>query len=153
MPKHKYIETPEILWELFERYVKHERDNPFFKREYVGKDGNEVDTPLPTPIIFEGFECWLADEGIINDLGDYSSDKGKRYKEYATIITRIRKNCFANNFKGAAVGMFNANLIARKLGLSDNLKQTVVTEQKLLSDDDSDIEEGLELDGDSNDGS
>lgn len=119
MGKRKYIETPEKLWELFTQYVSHERDNPMYKIEYVGKDGKEVHTPLQVPITFEGFECWLADEGIINDLGDYSKNDDDRYSDYAPIITRIRNNCFAQNFKGASVGLFNANLIARKLGLSD----------------------------------
>lgn len=119
MAKHKYIETPDKLWELFCDYISHEKEHPMFKREYVGKDGDPVDTALQVPITFEGFECWLADERVIQDLGDYSSDKQERYKEYATIITRIRKNCFAQNFKGAAVGLFHANLIAKKLGLVD----------------------------------
>lgn len=120
MAKKKYIETPEKLWELFTEYVEHERDNPMYKVDYVGRDGNKVLTPLQTPITFEGFECWLADKGVIEaGLGDYQSNKDGRYSEYATIITRITNNCFAQNFKGAAVGLFNPNLIAKKLGLID----------------------------------
>jgi hypothetical protein len=121
----KNIESPERLWELFEAYVLHERDNPMHKVEYVGKDGIEKHTPLETPITFEGFECYLADQEIITDLGDYSKNDDGRYKDYAPIITRIRNNCFVHNFKGAAVGLFNANLIARKLGISDKQDQTV----------------------------
>ena len=131
MGKKKYIETPEDLWELFEEYVKHESNNPMHKTEYVGKDGEKVRTPLDTPITFEGFECYLSDNLIINDLGDYSSNKDNRYIEYATIITRIRKNCFVQNYKGAAVGIFNANLIAKKLGLISKIEQTNV-EQPLF---------------------
>lgn len=119
MAKHKYIESPEKMWELFCEYVEHEKDNPMFKVEYVGKDGKEVHTPLQVPITFEGFECYLADKGIINDLGHYSQNLDDRYSEYVPIITRIRNNCFAQNFKGASVGLFNANLIARKLGIAD----------------------------------
>ncbi len=44
-PKHKYIETPEKLWELFEAYVLHEQKHPMYKTEYVGKDGYMVLTP------------------------------------------------------------------------------------------------------------
>ena len=119
MAKPKYIESPERLWELFTQYVEHERKSPLFKREYVGKDGVEVDTPLQVPITFEGFECYLWDLGIINDLGDYSKNDDNRYKDYAPIITRIRQNCFVQNFKGASVGLFNPNIIAKKLGLID----------------------------------
>jgi hypothetical protein len=131
MSKKKYIETPEKMWELFEEYVKHENNNPMHKREYVGKDGNEVDTPLQVPITFEGFECYLADKGIIEDLGKYSANTDNAYNEFVTIITRIRRNCFVQNFKGASVGLFNANLVAKKLGLISKVEQTNI-EQPLF---------------------
>lgn len=128
MAKHKYIETPEKLWELFQEYVLNEKNNPMYKTEYVGKDGRETLTPLETPITFEGFECYLEDKGIIGDLGHYSQNKDERYNEYVPIITRIRKNCFVHNFKGASVGLFNANIIAKKLGLSEKVEtqQTII---------------------------
>lgn len=121
----KAIETPEELWSLFEAYVKHEANNPMFKREYVGKDGDPVDTKLNVPITFEGFECYLEDNMIINDLGDYAKNKDDRYAEFAPIITRVRRNCFVQNFKGASVGLFNANLIAKKLGLIEKVEQKI----------------------------
>lgn len=127
MGKRKYIETPEKMWELFLAYVQHERDNPMFKTEYVGKDGDTKRTPLETPITFEGFECYLQDQDVINHLSDYSANSNDKYPEYSTIITRIRNNCFVHNFKGAAVGLFNANLVARKLGISDKTDVKVDT--------------------------
>lgn len=135
MPKHKYIETPERLWELFEEYVLHERNNPMFKREYVGRDGIEKDTPLETPITFEGFECYLSENGVIEDLGHYSQNLDGRYDEYVPIVARIRKNCFVHNFKGAAVGMFNANLISRKLGLKEQSEQLIKQEPRIFNVD------------------
>ena len=131
MAKHKYIETPEKMWEYFLAYVEHERNNPMLKREYVGKDGNEVNTPLQVPITFEGFECYLQDQDIIEDLGKYSANTDKAYTEYVTIISRIRQNCFVQNFKGASVGLFNANIIAKKLGLIEK-SQTTIVEQPLF---------------------
>lgn len=130
--KQKYIETPDKLWELFCEYVEHERKSPMYKVEYVGKDGKEVNTPLQVPITFEGFECFLADRDIIQDLGDYSNEKNESYKSYRPIITRIRQNCFVQNFKGASVGLFNANIIAKKLGLAAVVEQTIKQEQPLF---------------------
>ena len=114
--KKKYIETPERLLELFNEYVEHEKANPRFKKDYVGTSGSEKDTPLQVPVTFEGFECYLFDKEI-RDLGDYASNKDGRYASYATIITHIRQRCFVQNLKGASVGLFNANIIAKKLGL------------------------------------
>jgi hypothetical protein len=132
--KKKYIETPEILWELFLEYVLFERSNPMFRVDYVGKDGRVENTPLETPITFEGFECYLADKKVINDLGDYASNKGGAYEAYSTIITRIQKNCFVHNFKGASVGLFNPNIIAKKLGLVEKTQTSVIKEQMLFPD-------------------
>jgi hypothetical protein len=115
----KYIDTPERLKELFKEYVQHERDNPMYKVEYVGKDGRIEKTPLVTPITFEGFEDYLSERNIIQDLGDYSSNRDGRYSAYTTIITHIQRHCYVHNFKGAAVKLFDPNLIARKLGIKD----------------------------------
>lgn len=130
--KKKYIESPEHLWNYFSEYVLHEQSNPMHKVEWVGKEGRFEKTPLETPITFEGFECYLSDKGIINDLGDYTSNKGGAYEIYSTIITRIQKNCFVHNFKGASVGLFNPNLIARKLGLVEKTQTDVKVEQPLF---------------------
>ena len=138
MAKHKYIETPEKLLELFKEYVKHESENPLFRRDYVGKEGTPTDTPLATPITFDGFEIYLFENGIISDLGHYSSNKEERYNEYVPIITYIRKFCFVNNFKGASVKLFDPNLIARKLGLKEQVEQTNI-EQPLFRLDDNNI--------------
>lgn len=135
MAKKKYIETPEKLWELFEAYVKHEQFNPMYKIEYVGKEGSKVKTPLETPITFMGFECWLADNGIISNLSNYETNAEGSYNEYQPILTRIKNNCFTHNFKGAAVGIFNANLIARKLGLGDKQEIDHKGNVKILSND------------------
>lgn len=125
----KAIESPEQLWQFFTEYIEHEKNSPMYKREYVGKDGNEVDTPLQVPITFEGFECYLWDKGIISHLSNYSANKDGKYDDFLTIITRIKQNCFVHNFKGASVGVFNANIIARKLGLTDKQENNVTVNQ------------------------
>ena len=141
--KHKYIKSPEQLWGYFCDYVKHESQNPMFKADYVGKEGERVNTPLQVPITFEGFECYLADLDIIQDLGHYAANTGGNYESYCTIITRIRKNCFVQNYKGAAVGLFNANLVAKKLGLVDKVEtkteitggEVIIKGQKYANED------------------
>jgi hypothetical protein len=122
MGKPKYIETPELLWQYFTEYVLHEKNNPMYKVEYVGKEARTEYKPLETPITFEGFECYLADKGIISHLSDYVANTKGNYSDYSTIITRIQSNCYVHNFKGAAVGLFNANIIARKLGMIEQIQ-------------------------------
>ena len=119
MPTEKNIKTPERLWELFTEFVEHETQTPWEVQDFVGHTGKEVTKRFQVPIVWEAFECYLADKGVINDLGDYAANTDDRYSEYTTIVTRIRNFIFANNFKGAAVGQFQQNIIARKLGLID----------------------------------
>ena len=120
MGKNKYIESPEKLWELFEEYKQWVKDNPILIEDYVGQQATRVDKKKPIPATFDGFEVYLDEQGVISDLGDYASNKDGRYSEYATIIKKIQRYCYVNNFNGAASGVFQQNIISRKLGLSDN---------------------------------
>ena len=48
MAKHKYIETPEKLWELFEGYRKEVKENPKNEQVFGGKDFDERNKRTPT---------------------------------------------------------------------------------------------------------
>ncbi len=117
----KDIETPEKMWDLFLSYVKFVQENPWLKVDYVGQKAEKVVIPLAKPITLEGFECWLFDQGVCHDIGHYAANRDGRYIEFVPIIKLIRQSCFRQNFDGAAVGAFNANLIARKLGIKDQV--------------------------------
>ena len=130
----KNIESPEDLLAYFKEYVKYEQEHPMHKVEYVGKDGRVENTPLETPVTFDGFECYLRDiEVIKSHLGHYEDKNNETYKDYLPIITHIRQFCYVHNFKGAAVNLFNANLIAKKLGLTEKIETTNI-EQPLFTD-------------------
>ncbi len=134
--KQKYIETPELLWEYFEQYIADTKDNPqwmveqkrgnmIIPKNFEGDLGDITPTvklPLQRPLTFVGFEVYLFKQGIISDLGDYEKNKDKRYETYAPIITRIKKFIESDCFEGATIGIYNHNIIARKLGLTDNQK-------------------------------
>jgi len=119
------IESPEKLWDLFLAYVQKQSENPWLKVDYVGQKADKVIVPLARPITMEGFECYLWDEGIAHGIDQYAANRDGRYPEYVSIIKLIRQNCFKQNFEGAAVGAFNANLIARKLGIRDQVDSSI----------------------------
>lgn len=116
----KLIQSPEHLLQLFKDYQDFCKDNPILKEDYVGKDAMRVFRQLERPLTWVGFECYLSDMEIIQDLGDYERNKEGRYEEFTTIISRIKKYIESDQFSGAAVGIYQQNIIARKLGLSDN---------------------------------
>jgi hypothetical protein len=119
MGRTKLIEHPEDLIAYFKEYQDYCKANPVMKEDYVGKDAMRVYRELERPLTWVGFECYLSDKEIINDLGDYESNKDGRYEDYATIISRIKKYIENDQFTGATVGIYNHNIIARKLGLVD----------------------------------
>ena len=134
MGKNKYIETPDKMWELFEAYKKDVRDNPRIKVEYVGKDGERVNTPLIRPLTIEGFENYVADLGIIQDLGDYFANSNKKYNDYSTICTRVRKAIRQDQIEGGMVGQYNASITQRLNNLKEQT-ETTITEQPMFGDE------------------
>ena len=116
MAKHKYIETPEILYQLFEKYKEWAKENKISLNVLSGK-GEVIEVSQDRPTTWEDFECYLSDNDIINRLEDYRNNH--EYKEYSVIITRIDKEIFNQLFAGASIGRYKENLIARKLGIAD----------------------------------
>jgi hypothetical protein len=135
MAKKKYIETPEKMWQLFEEYREHIKKNPRVKIEYVGRDGERVETPLEMPLIFCGFENFVADKGEINDLGNYFANSDNRYPEYSTICSRIKKAIREDQIGGGMVGQYNASITQRLNGLVDKTQTETITEPRVFKID------------------
>lgn len=51
----------------------------------------------------------------------YALPHGKRGADYEAVIERINQYCYDTKFDGAVVGLYNANIIARDLGLKENI--------------------------------
>lgn len=118
----KIIKSPKQLWGYFCDYAHHISNNPFKKQDFVrGGDlaGTIVELDTIRPFTWEGFEDFLFEKDIIFNLKDYRFNKNGAYDEFSAIITRIGDIIYNQKFEGAAVGAFNANIIARDLGLSD----------------------------------
>lgn len=123
MAKKKYIDTPEKLWELFTAYKKEVKSNPISKNGFAGKDADEVFFKLERPLTMEGFECYVYDQDIINDLGDYFSNKDSKYADYSTICSRIRKEIRADQISGGMAGIYNPSITQRLNGLTEKIQE------------------------------
>lgn len=117
--KQKYIETPEKLMELFRDYVKHTKADPYLVHDFVGKDAEEVRREKERTLSFIGFECYLDEMDIISNLSSYEANADNSYEAYLPIIARIKRFIEKDQFEGAVAGVYNQNIIARKLGLAD----------------------------------
>lgn len=114
----KLFASPELLWEAACEYFTWCDENPWTRQEWVGKDAYEVQRNLPRPYTIQGL-CLYLDANV-----QYFNDFERGLKEkpdqgFSTIISRIRETIFTQKYEGAAVGIFNHNIIARDLGLVD----------------------------------
>ena len=125
MGKPKYIETPERLKEYFLAYQKDTKSKPFIIKDWVGKDALDVYREKERPLTIEGFECWLADNDIIEDLGDYLKNKDNRYTNYAPICSYIKKHTRKDQIEGGMAGMYNPSITQRLNGLVEKTQTEV----------------------------
>jgi hypothetical protein len=115
----KLFATPELLWEAACEYFEWCRENPWIKKDWVGKDAEEVERETERPFTLTGL-CIYLDCGS-SYFRSFKSTLQEKDKDFLTIITRIEEIIYTQKFEGAAVGAFNANIIARDLGLSDKV--------------------------------
>lgn len=145
MPKpgrHKHIETPERMWELFESYRAEIKENPITIIEQ--KKGNTilpkgltpeefkiysnslVELPAQRPLTMEGFQNYLDKEEVITDVSDYFENKDKRYDLYVRTCARIKRVIRQDQIEGGMAGIYNPSITQRL----NNLKELTETELK-----------------------
>jgi len=114
----KYIQEPERLWELFEEYRKELKDNPRIKVEYVGREGDKVETPMQRPLTIEGFKNYCANKEC--DINGYWYNVDNKYPEYLSITSHIKNEIRQDQIEGGLLGAYNSNLTARINGIKDH---------------------------------
>ena len=118
MGKHKHIESPERMYELFEEYRNEVKKNPRFKYE-LNRMGEATPIPLEVPLTLEGFETYVARLGILSHMSDYFANTKDNYSDFSTICSRIRKEIKADQIAGGMVGQYNASITQRLNGLTE----------------------------------
>lgn len=144
MGRPKLFETPIELWEYYEEYRQDILDNPIIEKVWVGKDAVEKEKKHYKPPSWMGFEAYLFKSGVGDvknyvDLDRYRRNVDEAYTAYIGVIRAIGRDMFDRKFSGAAVNIYNQNIIARELGLAD--AQEVVNFQRPI------LEGGKELPG------
>lgn len=128
--KDKAFDTPEILWEEACEYFQYIDDNPWIKYEAIkGGDNAGKLIPIPTsrPYTIEGLCIFLN----VNTAYFRNFElNNKNTEAYSAVITHIKEIIRTQKFEGAAVGAFNANIIARDLGLREGIEHSGTVEQR-----------------------
>jgi hypothetical protein len=81
MAKKKYIETPDKMWQLFLDYAEHTKDHPITVKDFIGPKAITVHRELRRPLTMEGFENFVANEGLNENLDQYFANREDRYEE------------------------------------------------------------------------
>lgn len=133
----KNIKDPEELLGHFQNYVTEVDENPFLKKEVMKGGpaaGKIIEVPTIRPYTWAGFDSYLFINGILAKLEDYKANKENRYTAFADVLAWIGKAMYAQKFDGASVGAFNANIIARDLGLAEKTVNDSTVKQETLID-------------------
>ena len=112
----KLFETPKLLWEAACEYFQWCDDNPI--EAYDNKGTKNVNlVKFKRPYTLKGF-CLYCD-ATEHWYDNYKKGLKKTDKDFLYICRKIEEIIYNQKFDGAAIGIFNANIIARDLGLSD----------------------------------
>lgn len=118
--------TPEELWDGAVEYFQWCNDNPWIKKDWVGKDADEVEREMQRPYSISGLCIFIN----ISDDTFQNYCKGEGYETYFGICSHIKKIIDTQHFEGGMVGAFNANIVTRKLGLAEKQEMNATIETK-----------------------
>lgn len=126
--KHKYIETPERLYELFEEYKANIKPREIQKATAAGVK-SEWHTP---PLTMEGFEVYCYGKGLT--VEHYFRNDTGSYDVYCTICQRVKKEIRNDQIEGGMVGQFNPSITQRLNNLTEKTESVLkheITEVKV----------------------
>ena len=118
----KLFATPELLWQAACEYFQWCEDNPIEAYENKGtKNINLV--KFRRPFTIKGF-CLYCD-ATEHWFTEFKKGLNKeKEKDFLYICRKIEEIIYNQKFEGAAIGIFNANIIARDLGLKERTDMT-----------------------------
>lgn len=116
----KLFATPGLMWQAACEYFEWCNKHPWIKNDVV-KGGDSAGTPLKTPtqrpFTLSGLCFYLhCNEAYFRT---FKKQLPEGEQDFNTVISDIETIIDTQQFEGAAVGAFNANIISRKLGLTD----------------------------------
>lgn len=130
--KKKYIESPEMMWSLFEEYQIKVKSNPFMVRDWVGGMAMQVERPKEKPLTYEGFSNYVFSKGIIKDTDDYFGNTGGAYELYSEVCSRIKRVIREDQIAGGMAGLYNPSITQRLNNLVEKTQTDVKIEQPLF---------------------
>lgn len=125
----KLFESPELMWEAACEYFQWVEDNPFYETKPMsvsignnqGSSVEMVEIPIKRPFTMQGI-CLYLNCGV-SYFRNFKNEERAQSEDFKSVIAKIEETIYNQKFSGAASGFFNANIIARDLGLADKVDQ------------------------------
>jgi hypothetical protein len=125
--RNKLFASPDLLWKAACEYFEHTDSRKWIKKDWVGKDAYEVERETETPYTMTGLCLYLgcSHDYFIQFEKDLAGKDDELSKGFSEILTRVKQIVYTQKLEGAAVGIFNASIIARDLQLKDKVDAEV----------------------------
>jgi len=131
----KIFSSPEIFLEAAYEYFEYCDNNPILKYDAI-RGGNNAGELIKIPIQRPYSILGLCSFVHITHQTFRVYEKDENYKDFITVFTHIREIIEENQLSGATVGIYNANIVARKLGLGETIKQDLNIQSEIVVQDD-----------------
>lgn len=115
--RNKLFETPELMWEAACEYFQWCDDHPWEKKDWVGQLAEEIQREFKRPYTMQGLCNYLGCNTVY--FRNFKNQKRENKEDFSSVISRIEDTIYQQKFEGASIGFFNANIIARDLGLRE----------------------------------
>lgn len=129
----------EKMWTDALAYFDYQDNNPLEIDDWVGKDAVEVTRLKPLPYTIEGFCLWV---GASHSWWKEFKNRKDLSPDFVSVIRAIEDAIFHQQYTGATAGLFQHNIVARRLGLAEATKVDADVKHKVdtvdytkLSDD------------------
>lgn len=128
---YRAFDTPEELWTACVDYFRWVDDNPLYHVKAFSHQGVVVRARLPKMRAMTKTAMCLHIGLTAGSLNKYGTQP--EFKEFHAVVQAAYDVIYAQKFEGAAADLFNANLIARDLGLKEQSETDITTGGKPIA--------------------
>ena len=117
----RIFRTPDELeqaWKLYKESL--EKQEEWFKVQYVGKEGERVTDAFKMPYTFDGFEVFCYENyGCVEQ---YFKNTGGLYNDFVPLCSHIKKEIRSNQITGGLLGVYNPSITQRLNNLVEKVE-------------------------------
>ena len=121
--REKLFATPDLLWQAALDYFEWCCDNPIEAEDNKGTKNVNI-VKFLRPLTLKGFCIYCdASEHWFMEFEKAQVKEGR--EDFLSIIRKIRDIIYTQKLEGAIIGLYNANIVARELGLQEKTDSVV----------------------------